>query len=163
MSEEIEVFCEPRFALFQQSDPLNRIPDLSDIPLPLVVEQHLLSLRRDLAHAVGRRPGEFVQEPLYQGNDVFASLAERGEVDVRDVEAVIQILPEIAGVGGLLEIQVCRGDDADVDADVLFTTQAVEGPLLEHVEELDLVVLTELADFVQEQRAVVRGFELADP
>ena len=52
----------------------------------------------------------------------------------------------------LLEVAVGGGDDADVDLDRLGAAEALDHPLLEHAQELDLDLQRQVADLVEEQR-----------
>src|SRR5262249_5650106 len=58
-----------------------------------------------------------------------------------------------------LEIAVRGRDDADVDLAALGVAHPLEGPLLEDAEEFGLHRQRELADFVEEEGAVVRELE----
>src|SRR5207244_5825946 len=84
-----------------------------------------------------------------------------GELD--DAEAVVEILAEAAGPHGGLEVLVGGGDEADVDADGGVAPDALDLLLLARAEQLRLGVERHVADFVEEQRAAVRGLELPLP
>ena len=91
------------------------------------------------------------------------AVAQRRDVDVHDVEPIQQVFAELPGGHGLGKVAVGGRDDADVDS--------VRGAL--GADRLDLAVLEEpqeqrlhpqahLADFVEEERAVVRELQLPD-
>src|SRR5262249_60352650 len=82
-------------------------------------------------------------------------------VDVDDVEAVVEVLAEGTLSDGLLEVFVGRGDDADVDADVLAAAEPGELTVLQDVQELGLERHRHLADLVEEDRAASRELEVA--
>ena len=86
-----------------------------------------------------------------------------GQPEVHDVEAVVEILAEAAGADLLLEVAVGRGDDADVDLLGLAVADAEDDALLQRAEELHLEVQRQLADLVEEERALVGRLELAGP
>ena len=106
--------------------------------------------------------GEAAEEVVREHEDVAAALAQRRQLDVDDVEAVVEVLAEAAllHLGG--EVAVRRGDDAHVDRDGLVAADALERPLLEHAEELHLHGRRDLADLVEEERAAVGLLEAAD-
>ena len=79
-----------------------------------------------------------------------------------DVQAVEQILAERVLVDLLFEVLVGRGDDADVDLDHLVAAQPLELLLLQHAQHLGLRLEAHVADFVEEDRALVGLLELAD-
>ncbi len=54
-----------------------------------------------------------------------------------------------------------RREDADIDLDVLAVPQPADRLLLEHAEQLHLQRERQLADLVEQQRAVVRLLEQA--
>src|SRR5207247_1055478 len=62
----------------------------------------------------------------------------------------------------LFEIAVGGGDDADVDMDALLATDAHELALLDHAQQLRLERGGELADLIEEDRALIRELELAE-
>ena len=78
-----------------------------------------------------------------------------------DVEAEEQILAELPVGDRLLEIAVGRGDDADVDVDVVLAAEARELAVLQHLQQLGLQRRAHVADLVEEHRAVVGELELA--
>ena len=61
----------------------------------------------------------------------------------------------------LLEVAVGRGDHPDIDADVGGAAHALEALLLEEAQQLGLQRRRHLADFVEEDRPAVGGFEQA--
>ena len=59
------------------------------------------------------------------------------------------------------ERAVGGGDDADIDLDALGAADALEAPLLEHTQQFRLHGRRHVADFVQEDRPLVRHLEAA--
>ena len=86
-----------------------------------------------------------------------------GQTDVHDVEPVVEILAEAAALDLVLEDAVRRGDDADVDLLGLAVADAEDDALLERAQQLHLEVERQLADLVEEERALVGRLELAGP
>ncbi len=89
---------------------------------------------------------------------VLGALAQRRQVDVHDVEAVVEILAEGARLEARVEVLVGGGDDAHVDA---LGPRGAERPdlaLLQDAQELGLQRGRQLGDLVEEQRAAV-GFD----
>ncbi len=62
----------------------------------------------------------------------------------------------------LFEIAVCRGDEADVGALCFVGADAFEGAFARKPEELHLNGGIDFADFVEEERAALSGFDAAD-
>ncbi len=80
---------------------------------------------------------------------------------VKPADAVEEVLAEGAARDLGLEILVGREEDARADVDLVGAADAGELPALEHAEELRLQREVELADLVEEERAVAGGLEVA--
>ena len=76
-----------------------------------------------------------------------------------DVEPVEEILAEPALLHHLPQIDVGRGDDADVDLDRLHAAEPHELALLNDAQQLGLRLERDVADFVEEDRAAVGEVE----
>src|SRR6185369_13749332 len=105
------------------------------------------------------RPRDLAREVLDQGADVLRALAQRRDVDARHREPEIEIGPEGPLIGLGAQVAVGRGDDADVDLDVLLAADAAERPPLEDAEQGRLDRQRQLADLVEEDRSAVRELE----
>src|SRR5207253_329890 len=122
---------------------------------PRVLEEELSRIggqRADLraeARVVARE--EMIDEEI----DVLLPRAQRRNRNRKDVDAVVEVLAETSRLrlGG--EIAVRRGDDADVDLDVLGVTEPADRLLLQRAEELHLQIERKLSDLVEEQRPAV--------
>ncbi len=97
-----------------------------------------------------------------QHRNVLDAFGERGQLDRKHVEAVEQVGAEPAFADRAFQALVGRRDQADIDADVVVAADAADLLVLEHAQQPDLHVERHLADLVEEQRAVVGGFEMAD-
>ncbi len=95
--------------------------------------------------------------------DVIPPLAQRGEADGEDVEAVVEVLAKCLLLDRPEQVAAGGGDDADVHADRGGTAHAVELALLQHSEQLRLRFRRELADLVEEDAPTVRELESAQP
>ena len=77
-------------------------------------------------------------------------------------EAIIKVLAEAAVGDHRLEILVGGADDARVDRDRLAPADALDHPLLEEAQQLDLERQRDVADLVEEQGAALGQLDLAD-
>jgi len=93
--------------------------------------------------------------------DVLPPLGERRDADREHLEAVEEILADAALGDRLLEVDVGRGDDAQVRAQRLRAAERGVLLRLQEVEELRLRRVRELADLVEEERAALGAFDLA--
>ena len=91
-----------------------------------------------------------------QDDDVVAAVAQRRQVQVDDVEAVVEVLAEAAGLDLDVEVAVGGGEDADVDRLGVGVADPHDHPLLQRAQDLHLQRQRHLADLVEEQRAAGR-------
>ena len=105
--------------------------------------------------------GELLEEVVGQEQDVGLPLAQRRHEDREHVQPVVEVLAELARRNGLLEVLVGGGHQPDVGADRLGAAQALELPLLQHAQQLDLRRQIQLADLVEKQRAALGQLEAA--
>lgn len=96
------------------------------------------------------------------GDDVLLPLPQGGDVDADDVQPVEEIGPEQTALHRLLQIAVGGNDQPEVQLDLLGAGEALNGLLLNQLQELGLDMGGQLADLIQEQRAVVGQLDLAD-
>ena len=84
---------------------------------------------------------------------------KRRNQNLNYVQPEVQVLAECAFFDGLAEILVGGRNHAQIEVDVLQAAQPPEGLLFEHAQQLGLQHERDLADFVEEQRALVGQFE----
>src|SRR5215813_56710 len=93
--------------------------------------------------------------------DVTQPVAQRGQSDGENVEAVKKVGAEFAFADQSLERLIGRGYDADFDTDALGAAQPLEDAGLQHAQEPPLYFQQDLADLIQKNRAAVGQFESA--
>ncbi len=106
-------------------------------------------------------PAEIPDEVRGDEGDVRPALPKRRDVQGDDVEAVVEVLAELAFPDAVLEVFVCRRDEAEVALDGLCGPEAVDELLLENAQQLGLHLQRKLADLVEEDRPLVGKLELA--
>ena len=87
--------------------------------------------------------------------------AERRQLDGEDVQAVEEVLAQLAVAQRLGGVQIRRGDDTNVDGLLLPSAQTPERPLLQDAQQLHLRRRHHLGDLVEKQRAAMRQLEHA--
>ena len=97
-----------------------------------------------------------------QLGDVLAALAERRNADRKDVEPVVEVLTEGAGLDEVDQAAIGRRDEPEVHPHRPARAHRVDLAVLKGAEKLDLDVERQLADLVEEERAAIRLAELAD-
>ena len=105
---------------------------------------------------------ELIDEAPHEQGDVLGPIAQRRHFDRKDVETVVQVLPERVLGDALFQVAVCRRNDPDVDAHGLRAAEPLNLPLLEHAQQLDLRVGRQVADLVEKDRRMIRQFEPPD-
>jgi len=88
--------------------------------------------------------------------DVFATGAERRDVNFDGVKAEEQILAETAGGGFGVDVSVSGGENANVDAAGGGRADAFHFASLEDAQELGLKIERDVGDFVEEESACLR-------
>ena len=84
-----------------------------------------------------------------------------GHVDREDVEPVVEVFAELAGLGEVEQPPVGGRDDADIDALGAGRADRLDLALLDGAQQLDLRVERQFADLVEEERAAMGFGELA--
>ena len=102
------------------------------------------------------RSASLREEVRREQRNVLATLGERRQLQRDDVQAVIEILAELARRLLRFEVAVRRRDDAHVDRKRLRRADRPHLALLEHAQQLHLQRQRHVADLVQEERAAVR-------
>ena len=105
--------------------------------------------------------GDLVEEAITERREIFATFAQRGKLELDDLEAIVEILAEAALLDLLLEIAVGRGDDPHIDLDAARAPDPLELPLLQDPQHLGLGLGRHVADLIEEDRAAFRGLESA--
>src|SRR5690606_20440412 len=133
-----EIFAAELLSVAEEDGALHHVLELADVARPAVGREQIDGVLLDARDALLQPRVELPEEVLDEERDVPGALAERGQADGHDVEAVEEVLAERALSDELLEIAVGRGDEADVDVDGLDAADALELALLEGAQELHL-------------------------
>src|SRR5437867_4089887 len=96
-----------------------------------------------------------------QGGGVLAKLAKRRRAALDDVEAIVEIGPEVSALDAIFKIAIGCRHHAYIGAKGFRAAEAREFALLQEAQEDGLQRQLQLGDLVQEQRATVCGFHLA--
>jgi hypothetical protein len=131
-----------------------------DVAGPFVRHQDRQRLFGEHRRIVRRKAAR--QEMLDQHRNVLDPIGQRGQFDRQNVKAVEKVSPEPALRNRAFQALVGCRDHADIDADIFVAADAADLVVLQHAQQPHLHVERHLADFVEEQGAVVGGFEMAD-
>src|SRR6266849_4717638 len=136
---------------------------LADVTGPRVAHEPLHHIGRNRLDAPAETSGVVRDEVAHEKRDVLGPLAKGREIDRKNVQPVVKVGAKLSRLDQLLERTVRRGDDPDVAPDRVRAPDPLELLLLEHAKELRLEVQRQVTDLVEEQGAVVRELEAADP
>src|SRR5581483_8047854 len=140
---------------------LDDVLELADVAGPLGGLERAEPAARDRDARQVMVLARAVTEVLGQLDDVLAALGERWHADRHDLEAVEEVFPEAVLADRRREVVIARSDDTDVGTDRLRPGERVVLLRLEELEELLLRADVEVADLVEEERAVLGGRDLA--
>ena len=99
------------------------------------------------------------QEMVHQKGKVTIAIAQGRDENRDDVDAVVEVLAELPFADQFLQILVAGTDQAEVDFLGGAATEPLHGTLLKNAQKLALQIWIQCGDFVQEESAVLRGFD----
>src|ERR1017187_1553539 len=158
---EAEVGWQQKRPCRDDDATLEDIAKLPHVAGPRVGEEKRHGLRRHALDGLLQLDRELLEKAVDEKGDVLLPIAERSERQRDDVQPVEEILAKAALGDGLREIPVRRRDDADVDRHGFRSAHARHATLLQDAQEVELQLRADVADFVEEERAAVRGHEFA--
>ena len=98
---------------------------------------------------------------LGEQRKIALALAQRRQRNLKNIQAVIQILAQFALAQRVFEHFVGGRDHAHIHCDLGLSAQPPHAGILQHAQQLGLRAHRHLADFIQQQRAVLRQLETA--
>src|SRR5260370_16201367 len=98
---------------------------------------------------------------LHQQRNVVLPLAQGWYTYGENVKPIKEILAERTRGHGSFQVAVCGRVHSHVNGDRLAAPDALEFSFLEHSQQSRLRLKRELADFVQENRSTICGFNAA--
>src|SRR5258705_1000371 len=106
--------------------------------------------------------GELFDEVAHKFRNIRFSLAERGQRNRKNIQAIVQILSEFTVTDHLPQVLIGRRDDTNIDARGTGAAYGLELALLKDTEQLGLKLHWHVSDFIQKQCAAVRQRKSAD-
>src|SRR6266496_16615 len=153
------VLQRDQVAAAEDHRPLQDVLQLAHVALPRLTDERPERIPLHAEEPRAELGVEPVDEMVDQERDVAATLAQGGELEVQDVQPVEEIRAEAAARDFGREVAIGAGDDPHVHRHRPGPADGPDVLLLDDPEELDLQRERELADLVQEQRAVVGHHE----
>src|SRR5438477_1752727 len=106
--------------------------------------------------------GEPIEKMLCQKTGIADPIAQRRHLYAYFVDPVEKIFPESAIGNQLRQILMRRADNPYIHLDRATATNPLDDLILKKAQKLDLNRLRDVADFIEEQCAVVRSLNLSD-
>lgn len=94
--------------------------------------------------------------------DVLAACPQRRLVDAHHAQTVEQVGAKTPFLHRIAQVDVRRRHDPDVDRHRVAAAKTVNRTLLQKPQQARLAFVRQVADLVEQQRAAVRGFDVAD-
>ena len=123
--------------------------------------QRLFRFGGQLPDATAVLAGQCLQDEPGQLRHVAATLAQRWHAQLDHVDAIEQILAELALLNQLAEVLVGGREDAHVHRNLVATADGAYRLLLDRAQQFHLHVQRQFGHFVEEQRAALGGLEQA--
>src|SRR6266545_73080 len=105
---------------------------------------------------------DHLPEVLGQKRNVVPAFRERRKRERKHVQPVVEVFAQLLLLDRIVRITVRRGDEPDVDLQLLRTADTAQRAVLEDAQQLDLELRSHLGDLVQEERAPGGFLEIAD-
>src|SRR6185369_9069813 len=141
------------------TDPLNCILQLPDIPRPPISCKHLQSPWVDHRKISRKVSAVYFQEKLDQSRYILTPLPQGRDMDRKDIQPVIEIFPEGSALNRFFKITVCGGDNPDIDFDALCSADASYRTVFKNSQKFCLHGRLHLPHFVKEDGTLVCSLE----
>lgn len=134
----------------------------ADVSRPAVFEEHLHGIGLKVFGDASIFLSDAFDEVVSQDEDVIAALVKGRNEEFDDMEAEVKVFAEMAFADGGFEVSVGCSDKADIGFNGGVSADAFERMAFEDAEKFGLDREAHFADFVEEEGALIGGFELAD-
>ncbi len=114
----------------EQNRMLDAVLQLSDVSGPVIGQHGADGGRADADDAFVHPPGVFVGEVIGEQQNIISPLAQCGESDGENIDAVVQIVPELPVAQCFFQIAIGGTNDSDIRMDRRVATDAFELALL---------------------------------
>src|SRR5690625_6167098 len=149
----------------QHGGVLNHIGQLAYVAGPAVADQKPQRIARKPANAFGfiRPPLKPRQKVLGQRNNVFGALAQRRNVQLNHVDAVVEVFAKFMVANGRFKVAVGGGNQPDVDGGFFGGANRANAFFLQRAQQLGLKGGRHVANFVKHHGAAAGAHKQAVP
>lgn len=147
----VKVFDAEGVAFAENAGPFYRMAELADISRPGVFFQNFHCGRGDRFDVFAVLTGRLLEEEIRENGDVFTSLAERGNVDMEDVETIEEVFAEFILADEVFEVAVGSGEKSAGHVVIAGAADGPGGSLFQDSQEHDLKTRGDCCDFVEHE------------
>ena len=122
----------------QDHRALEHIAQFADVPRPAVRDERVARVVVEPRGRTAHGLAQLLQELLGKQRHIVEAVPQRRQQNVEHLQAVVQVLSEIASLDRLLQVAVRRSNDAHVRFLRADPAEPLELALLEHTQELGL-------------------------
>src|SRR5208282_302912 len=135
---------------------------LPDVARPLVANQGLHRFRRNRINRLAHSSRGLLYKMLHQEGDILRPVTQRRNMDGKHIQPIVEVAAKLLLQNHSFQVAMSRGHNANVDFLRPRASQALKFPFLQDTKELWLQLERDIADFIQEQRALMRHLKAAD-
>jgi enoyl-CoA hydratase/carnithine racemase len=159
---DLREFRDADFVVLAEHDRTeDRVFKLADIPGPSIGRKQAHRFGRNRAHLLAFLRRKTGDEAAHEIGQILHAVAQRRYRDGEDMQAVEQILAELAGADQLKQVAVGGGDQPEVDLHGLARSDRIDFSVLQCAQQFDLRVEGQFADLVEKEGAAVRFEKLS--
>ena len=145
----------------QNHGALEEVFELADVAWPWPAAERLHGLVGNGLDDSCPYGGCVCDKMANEHGDIARAVTQRRGKDRENLEPIKEIAAKLLFGDHLCQIAIGGGDQANIDVDGAGATEALDFPFLQSAQKLGLQVEREFADFIEEERALVREFEAA--
>jgi len=150
------------FAGGEEDGAFDEVFEFANVSRPGIVSEGVHGFGGNVLDAFVELAAEALHEVADEEREIFGALAEGGDLDGENVQAVKEVAAEGALGNKFREVLIGGGDNADVHALGAVAAEAFEFLLLEDAKEFGLEFEGKVADFIEKESAAVGELEAAN-
>ena len=141
----------------------NSIFQLSNIAGPIIVHDNTHGILGDVLDCRSCLLIEMSDKVIDQQWNIFFSSSQRRKMDGKNLETVIEVIPEMSPTDEIVKILLACGDNPYIDSASFGFSNPLYLPFLQHAQEFHLNKGADLTDFIQKDGAAIGLLEASRP
>src|SRR5208282_521238 len=147
-------------AIHHENEALYQVLQFAHIARPLILLENLHDLRIQALQRKIVRGAVGTEEVIEKQGNVAGTVAQGGENNGHNVNAVIEVFAESPGSHQFLQVFVGGGDEPEVNLPGALAADSGHGTVFEHAQQLGLECQAQSRDLVEQQSTGVRQFNM---